>query len=93
MKYKSDVNIKISWKADENEINTVAEGCEAASEELLHHVDRVDGDFLFFGGSGRVGEVVDVDASRVEESASEIIAHLEEIQEARARRAARRAQQ
>ena len=37
--------------------------------------------------------VVRTDGKAIEESASEIIAHLEEIQEARARRAARRAQQ
>mgnify|MGYP000121575328 CR=1 FL=1 len=33
------------------------------------------------------------DGKAIEESAAEIISHLEEIQEARARRAARRAQQ
>ena len=37
--------------------------------------------------------VVRTDGKAIEESASEIIAHLDEIQEARARRAARRAQQ
>ena len=37
--------------------------------------------------------VVRTDGKAIEESASEIIAHIEEIQEARARRAARRAQQ
>ena len=37
--------------------------------------------------------VVRTDGKAIEESASEIISHLEEIQEARARRAARRAQQ
>ena len=37
--------------------------------------------------------VVRTDGKAIEESAAEIIAHLEEIQEARARRAARRAQQ
>ena len=37
--------------------------------------------------------VVRPDDKAIEESAAEIIAHLEEIQEARARRAARRAQQ
>ena len=37
--------------------------------------------------------VVRTDGKAIEESAAEIISHLEEIQEARARRAARRAQQ
>lgn len=38
MKYKSDVDIKISCKADENEINTVAKGCEADVLDVLAKV-------------------------------------------------------
>lgn len=38
MKYKSDVDIKISWKAGENEINTVAKGCEADILDVLAKV-------------------------------------------------------